>query len=118
MTTLKKDDLLNSSKELKGLFEEYLNDARVRLLNILKVDEKACANGNLNNSEGYAKCMTAFEKDFKQKVLELNFKASFFKRNIEDCMTSSVYKANKGEGTKYCMKIAKDQMDAILKKSD
>ena len=116
MATLNKDELISSSKELKSLFDEYLSEARIRLLNTLKVEEKACVNGNVDNSVGYAKCMTSFEKDFKQKVMELNFKASFFKRNIEECMKSSIYQANKEEGKKYCMKIIKDQMDVLLKK--
>ena len=105
-----KDDLINSSKQLKNLFEEYLNDTKTNLMTNLKLDEKGCANSNPNNYEGYAKCLTTFEKEFKIKAMDANLKATFFKRKIEECMKSSVYKTDKGEGTKYCMKIAKDQM--------
>ena len=106
---------LASNQELANLFEEYLNDARTILLKKLQAEEKNCMASNNDNPDNYAKCMYAFQKDMKDHISNLNFRTTFLKRKMEECMESTIYRTNKEEGTKHCIKSAKVIIEKLIK---
>jgi len=105
---------ITSNQELSSLFDEYQNDGRNKLLQKLKKEEVNCT-ANHDNPENYAKCMYAFQKSMKGDIMTMIFKTTFLKRKMEECMQSPIYKANKVEGTKHCIKISKELIDKLLK---
>ena len=106
-------NLINTNPELASFFGEYLIDARNKLLQKLRVEDKNCM-ANHDNAENYAKCMYALQKDMKDDIVNLNFKTTFLKRKMEDCMQSTIYKTNKDEGTKHCIRVSKELIDKLL----
>jgi len=106
--------IINSNSDLSAVFQEYLHDARKKVLEELQQEERNCMIGH-DSPEKYAKCIYAFQREKKADILNLIFRTTFLKRKMEDCMESTIYKTNKDEGTKYCIRISKELITSLLK---